>query len=319
MASPAPTTFSCPKLDDSFVPPEIRIGTTGGRDDIELALGVERVVAFADPGVVWLGKPEVSPNVGIRVLVGGDELGLALNVDEVPFESSTTIVGLTGVIRPEGQPARPLKVRFDPSEDGTFEYPNVRVPDLDGAGAVELRVEWVDRCFAYSAIGGGDYWVVSTATARACPKGSGFLAYVDARQPQANINANPIQLRLTEQVSRFSSGAVAVSAPALASWKRTEPAAKADAGSNARLTIDDRRFLWSDIGASFYRRGDVAALLDGGEYPEPFGGGPARTYEGVPAIRVPDENGRYVVVLLFRWDMPCARGSGRSVFSLDVE
>jgi len=319
VSTPEPTEATCPKLDAAYVPPDITLDTTGGGEDIRMRLGVERAAAFAEPDSVWIGHPATSLNVGASVLVGGGEVGLGLNLHGIGFEPYATILGLTGVLRLDGQRPRPLDVRFVPSADGSHEFPKVRIPDVDGPATIEFRVEWVDRCFGYAATGGADFWIVSSATARACPKGSGFLDYVDARQPDAEVNGTPIRLRLTHQVSRFSVGAIAADGPALYSWQRTAPAVSGSAGTNARLTIGSTGFLLNHIVAQFYRRRDVTELLNGGDYPKPlFYEEATTTAAGALRLRVPAD-GRYVVALSFRWELPCALGSGVSVFSLDVE
>jgi hypothetical protein len=133
------------------------------------------------------------------------------------------------------------------------------------------------------------------------------------------VNGTPIRLLLTEQISRFSGGAVSGQGRALSSWKRGEPAVSASAGTNARLTIGRADFLLNHIVAQFYRRRDVTEFMNGGDYPKPlFYDEATTTAAGALRLRVPAD-GRYVVALSFRWELPCALGSGVSVFSLDAE
>ncbi len=277
-----------------------------------------RVVDRANPDIVWTGEPgEPQPNEP-GLLPGGADVTAALRMpnygrQELPVE----ILSANATVRLEDGAVREPRTRVTTNAYG---QPRIvmHVPDVDGDGILEIRAEWQDRCLRYEGTGTARVSILPSEVMATCPApGTAFAGYSETIRDPVTVDSVPVRLFLTHLLSKFSSEFVAADGPALPSWDPDGPAVRAGAGTKALLAVGNESLTLEDVGASFYRRRDVVAEWETAD--RVAHGSLAPTGEGRFALLVPDRAGRYVVVLSFGWDSPCAFGSGFAVLSLDVE
>ena len=272
----------------SVVPPPR--GVTNGRG---LVLGGRAFVTF--PSTWFDGHQNPQAMIGARITLTLD--------DAAPIDLLTRIV--------------PGNENFDQVE--------AKVPDLAGAGTVELSFIWADACFRYEATGTVPVDVVPLAETAGCE--------LD-------------EVRYWDQLDTVLDGSIRVGTlkpPAGSAFNEAKyapyvnpgidafigymfdphgPEQIVEAGSILRIeAAKPRVHLQKKLQAVTWTRRSLAAAVR--DYPPKdvvrvFEGRLERVADGSFELRVPEEPGRYVVGLSVEFDSPCTNGTLWTVANIMV-
>jgi hypothetical protein len=286
--------------------------------DFGVGLQIERVVSVKNPEFSWTTTPGPDPEYDEpATLLGGFDAEPGISVDGGQYEARPTLMRLEATLRQGGRPAVSFEGRFEQDPETQRETMRLTVPDVEGLGVLDVSVQWIDRCFAFSATARVPVNVIGSAVTGACPDAEDeYFPYIDAVSGPVDINGTTVRLSLNHGMFKYTGGWYAADGPLLGSWDPAAASASGAAGSAARILIGNDDLTLKSLTAQFYRRRDV---VESGVEADPVMERSGST-SGDRSIdlRLPTTPGRYVAGVSFEWDSPCASGSGDSVFSLDV-
>lgn len=308
-------------ITTSFEPARASIERPHG---LNLRLRVEHVVERADPNAKWS-----SPDGGQGrrrhdrgYLRGGRETPFLLSVSRNDRDNFLPAEPVSASVRLRLDDGREIDL---PTRFATDEGPRgllVEIPDILATGVLEVRLDWQDRCLAYSGAGSQDVRIVQSAKVASCPASSEDPSFAIARlqEPAPEFGGVAVPLHTGTVSWVWDRSVLAVDAPIFFSWDRDQSPATGGAGDRLRFLETDRELTLDGLGVSFYRRRDVVAWLEGFRAIDPVvTRRPDIRADGTFDVRLPTDPGRYVATFGIGWGSDCFRGVFRGIISVDVE
>ena len=316
---------SCPALDTTYVAPEVELTPQIGWLGMELQ--VTSLVPAWDPTARFVPEAsELDTHGGL--LPGGHDMPAELWLfypDLVPL-GTPAILSVRPSLAVGSGPAQPLEISVTETRN-TYWLLSLRgVPDVDGPARLEIEVEWRDSCFTYTASGGVDVSLVSTAVTNSCPLDrEAFytqLAEVEFASPLL-VGTSEVDLSGQRPIARYlPEGPPGGDGPTpFQVWDRDLPALTGAPGKALAVSEANDRVDLTTMDASWYLRRDVIRSLDRGNPATPsrvFHRAPDPRADGSFRLRLPPDAGRYVVWLAFDFESTCATGVSWSVFTVDI-
>lgn len=287
-----------------------------------LGLWVVAATALHDPTVTWAAEPGEPRLDETGVLPGGHELRFRLGVGyESDVEWPITINAVTVTLRRDDGSQRELKTNLT-----TIDHEQViriRIPDINAHGWLDARVELLDRCLSYVAVGSSLIHIVPGDVAAACSSDMDAITahYSALQQPPLEAGGVSVGTHSGTLEGLWDAFAIAADGPAFGFWDQELPPAIGQAGGAILVAEANPDLVLNRLEAFFYRRGDVVRWLDSRitDIDEVFRVTTEPAQDGSFDLALPHDPRRYVAILHFEWDSPCYRGQSRAVVAIDVE
>jgi hypothetical protein len=309
----------CPSLDDAYEPPEVWLDVRlPGPEVVSYELNVTRVMSGQDAAKVWEREPDPSRPDGVVRLVGGREHDVELTIGGSVMPA-VEIIAVDAVLQAAARSVR-VEARVD-DRDG-HRVIVLRAGNTDVTGELEIRLQWSDACFEYTASERLRAEIASSGTVAACPADDdAFLAYTTALlDDPLDVGGAATALYLSSVIGLWSPYAVSADGHPFDAWDRTVAGAVGSPGATIPVLDQDANLRLPALSTEFFRRRDVIEWQDSADpYRRAFLSTAAPYPDGHFELLLPASPARYVAVIGFEWDSPCMYGNGFSVLTIEVE
>jgi hypothetical protein len=327
---PSPSAPSGSSLCPPALPPaEPVVGLWDSSGLVSTHLEIRRVAFLTDPEAELPVPGPVAVPGAVR-FVGGGDVTFDLSWYESTWHHLTTFTRFRATLEMDGREPLDLPVRFESRNGGKSNVAIATVPDVEGSGRIDLRVEFRDPCFIVAGRVASPVHVYSAVSVAACPRDTdaGFDELGETFRPPIHVGGREVDLLPFHFTGKVAGLWVIDSPPPYVGFRRDTPTLAVTPGTALDVTSTNESVeLLPAAGyeVTFYRRAPLLRWVENGwihgDEPDAeivFRSALIGLPDGTFAFEAPAEPGRYAAEVVFDYDSSCTIGRAGFVVGIDV-